>query len=259
MLYWVKRLAGIIALLTGLGLTGPAALAQSNEESPRPRRALVSGILTDRISPKDLRRWDAIKRIVFAEDLMGCPLHPTLRALWEGLEKSGHAVYIELCGTNGAISNTAGTFRIEQFDPQGVRHVAVIRLYPAIIDLACAGPEAARPNGFIPFKGLNKEERYAEVLGHELAHAVHILCDLTRARMVEEVIEETNEQFLLQGRQYGYANLKPEMLQRIIKRDLFLKELEEPAESTEMKIWSEIVFGHEMRSKKWANIMSGSH
>jgi hypothetical protein len=242
-LVWAKQFVGVIAILTGLGFVGAIARAQSDEGSMRPGRVHASGILEDRISPRDFRRWDAIKRIVFAEDFTGLPLHPTLRSLWEQLDRSGHAIYIELCCKTPGLSTTAGTFRIELFDPLGIRHVAAIRLYPATIDLASIGLAAARPNGFIPFKGLTREERYAEVLGHELAHAVHILSDLTRARMVEEMIEQTNDEFLLQSRRYGYANLNPEILQRIERRDLLLRELEEPAERMERMIWSEIVAG----------------
>ena len=40
------------------------------------------------------------------------------------------------------------------------RRVAIVR----------GGSSAA--NGFIPFEGLSQKERYAEVLGHELVHAV---------------------------------------------------------------------------------------
>ena len=250
------RLAGIIILWAALCFVESTARAQTVESSPPPGGAGASGILIERISPKEYQRWEAIKRIVFAEDARGRPLHPTLQSLWGQLDQSGHTVYIELCSTGNAISSLAGAFRIEQLDPLGSRHVAVIRLYPAVIDIACVGPAAARANGFIPFKGLTREERYAEVLGHELAHAVDILNDLTRARRVVEVIEQTNEQFLAQGRQYGYANLKPEMLERIIKRDQLLKELEEPVEAIEMVIWSEIVSNHDPKVRKWVTALS---
>jgi hypothetical protein len=242
-LVWAKQLAGMLALLTGLSYACVIARAQSDEGSMRPGRALASGILEDRISPKDFRHWDAIKRIVFAEDIMGSPIHPTLRSLWEQLNESGHAVHIELHCRNRRFSNTAGSFSIELFDPLGIRHVAVIHLYPPNIDLASVGPANARHNGFIPFLGLTRVERYAEVLGHEMAHAVHILSDLTRARMVEEMIQQTNEEFLWQGRVYGYANIKPEMQERIVRRDLLLRELEAPAETIEMMVWGEIVLG----------------
>jgi hypothetical protein len=58
-----------------------------------------------------------------------------LRDLWEKIEHSGHAVYIEMRSPNHVVSTIAGAFRIEQFDPQGIRHVAVIMLNPATIDI----------------------------------------------------------------------------------------------------------------------------
>jgi hypothetical protein len=230
-----------------LGLAEYAARAQ---ESAQLNRAPATNIITDRLTSKDLRRWKAIKRIVFAEDIEGQPLHPTLRRLWDQLERSGHVIYIEMRGTGHAISNTAGVFHIERLDPEGVKHVAVIRLYPEIIDRAYVGPTTARIDGFIPFQGLDKEERYVEVLGHELAHAVHILSDLSRARVVKEVIQETNELFLSYGRRHGYANIGSELQQRIAIRDALLKELEEPAEVAEMSIWKEILWSREARSRK---------
>jgi hypothetical protein len=196
-----------------------------------------------------MQRWHAIRRIVFAEDARGQPIHPILRNLWEKIENSGHAVYIEMRASSFSISPTAGSFRIERFDPQGTRHVAVIMLNPASIDLAYVGLDVARSNRFIPFLGLDKEERYAEVLGHELAHAVYILSDLTRARMVEESIQQTNKLFLSHIREYGYRYIKPEILHRIVRRDILLQELEEQAEAVEELVWRELISGHQSSIK----------
>jgi hypothetical protein len=245
----VKLFAGIIVLLILLNSLGSIVWGQCGEVSTRPRRALPSGIIATRMSRKDMERWHAIKRIVFAEDARGQPIHPTLRDLWEKLDKSGHAVYIEMSSPSFPISITAGSFRIERFDPQGIRHVAVIMLNPASIDVAYVGPDAARPNRFIPFLGLNKEERYAEVLGHELAHAVYILSDLTRARMVEELIQQTNNLFLLHIRQFGNRYIKPEMRHRIVRRDTLLQELEEQAEAVEELVWRELIGGQWSRRR----------
>jgi hypothetical protein len=239
----VKLFAGIIVLFILLDSRESIAWGQCGEVSTRPRRALPSGIITTRMSRKDMQRWHAIKRIVFAEDARGRPIHPTLRDLWEEIENSGHAVHIEMESPSFPVSTTAGSFRIERFDPQGIRHVAVIMLNPASIDLAYVEPDAARPDRFIPFLGLSKEERYAEVLGHELAHAVYILSDLTRARMVEESIQQTNKLFLLHIRQYGNRYIKPEMRYRIVRRDILLQELEEQAEAVEELVWRELIGG----------------
>ena len=244
---WIERFAGIIVLLMLPGLAESASRAQDPAQL---NRAPATNIITDRLTSKDLRRWNAIKRIIFAEDIEGQPLHPTLLSLWDQLERSGHVIYIEMRGTGHAISNTAGVFHIERFDPEGVKHVAVIRLYPEIIDRAYVGPTAARSDGFIPFQGLDKEDRYVEVFGHELAHAVHILSDPARARVVKEVVQETNELFLSYGRRHGYANIGSEMRQRIAIRDALLKELEEPAEAAEMLVWKEILWSREARNRK---------
>lgn len=247
---WVKQFARVITLLILFGSAESTARAQSEVTATRPRRAMDCGIITDRLTNKDLQRWNEIKRIVFAEDTDGEPLHPTLHRLWEKLERSGHIIYIEMRGMGRAVSNTAGVFHIERLDPEGVRHVAVIRLCPDTIDRAYVGPNAARAEGFIPFLGLSKEERYAEVLGHEMAHAVHILCDLTRARMVEELVQRTNEMFLSYGRRNGYSKIEPEMQRRIDIRDALLKELEEPAEAAELLVWREIASSRLARKKK---------
>lgn len=251
------RFAGIIALTALFGLVESVAGALSDEEtqlasvlSARPNRASATNIITDRLTNKDLRRWEAIKRIVFAKDIEGQPLHPTLRGLWEQLERSGHVIYIEMRGMGRAISNTAGAFHIERLDPEGVRHVAAIRLYPETIDRAYVSPTSDAPESFIPFQGLSREERYAEVLGHELAHAVDILSDPTRARLVVELVQQTNELFLLHGAGRGYAHVGPEMMKRIARRDAFLKELEEPAEAAEMLVWKEIRRSREARRGK---------
>jgi DNA-binding ferritin-like protein (Dps family) len=237
---------------------GSVVRAQSDDSSLQEKSAHAQGIRTDRIPPKKYKRWESIKRFVFAEDGTGWPLHPMLQSLWEQLDRSGHTVYIILCDRANNYSNIAGDFQIERFDPLGINHVALIRLYPAVIDNACIGPASARSNGFIPFSGLNKEERYAEVLGHELAHAVHILSDLSRSRMLVEEIEQTNKQFLSQGRQYGYANLTPEILQRIVRRDQILKEFEAAAEEIEMIIWKEIVVSQEMKGRKLMTALTKS-
>src|SRR5687767_8818182 len=92
---------------------GPGGGARA-QDAARLDSAIAKNIITDRLSSKDLRRWEAIKRIVFAEDIEGQPLHPTLRGLWDRLERSGHTIYIEMRGMGRAISNTAGVFHIER-------------------------------------------------------------------------------------------------------------------------------------------------
>src|SRR5262245_59841063 len=122
-----------------------------------------SGLITSRLSFKELDRWKTIERIAFAEDARRQPLHPTLRNLWQWIETSGHAVFVEIMRTTRASTCTAGSFVIERFDPKGEKHIAVIKLNLSSIDQAYVGPESARENGFIPFDGLTKQERNVEV------------------------------------------------------------------------------------------------
>lgn len=220
---------------------------QSRKSAGATKRANFSGLITSRLSIKELEHWKEIERIVFAEDAERRPLHPTLRNLWERVETSGHAVFIEIASSARTATCTAGTFVIERFDPKGEKHVGAIRLNLSSIDQAAVGPSAARENGFIPFQGLSKKERYVEVLGHELAHAVYILTDLERAGKVEEMVEKTNE-ILLSWRQNRTGNsLAPEINRRLSRRDALLKDLEEQAEEMEYIIWQELVAGKRAR------------
>jgi hypothetical protein len=221
---------------------------QSRKFEGAQKRADFSGLITSRLSIKELEHWKEIERLVFAEDAYRRPLYPTLRHLWELIETSGHAVFIEIASSTRTTSCTAGSFALERFDPKGEKHVGAIRLNLSSIDRAAVGPNAARDNGFIPFQGLSKKERYVEVLGHELAHAVHILTDLDRAGTVEEMIEKTNE-ILLSWRQNRTGNsLGPEINRRLSRRDALLKRLEEQAEEMEYIVWQELMAGK--RSKR---------
>lgn len=221
---------------------------QSQKLKGAPRQADFSGLITSRLSTKELERWKEIERIVTASDANKRPLHPTLRDLWKWVETSGHAVFVEIALSTKASSCTAGSFAIERFDPKGAKHIAAIRLNLSSIDRAYIGPSSARDNGFIPFEGLSKEERYAEVLGHELAHAVHILADLERARMVEEMVEKTNELLLSRRPNRKVNPLAPEMNQRLSRRDALLKDLEEQAEKMEYIVWQELIASKPIRA-----------
>ena len=202
--------------------------------------AKPTGLITTRLSSKELEKWKAIEHVVFAEDTNYQPMHPTLVGLWEWVETSGHTVYVEFSRPGSVSTCTAGNFSIEQFDPQGERHVAVIQLSLININQAYVGPDTRRGDGLVPFLGLDREERYAEVLGHELAHAVHILTNLERARRVEEDIQQTNQMLLSQHRRFTGLGLALDMKRRLFKRDAFLRELEYQAEAMEKTVWGEL-------------------
>lgn len=211
----------------------------------------LTGFVTDRLSASEQEKWKAIEQIVFAENKDKQPLHPTLRNLWQWIETSGHTVFIEIIKLPSVNNCTAGLFTVERFDPLGEHHIAVIKLNLTSINLAYVGPEAKKPNGFIPFKGLGKEERYAEVLGHELAHAVHILTNLERARLVEDLVQQTNQLLLARfSKKFrGHRMTAAELSRRISRRDELLKLLEEQAEEIEKVVWQELVAGKSLNSK----------
>ena len=109
-------------------------------------------------------------------------------------------------------------------------------------------PLAARPNGFIPFDKLQKEERYLEVLGHELAHIKYVLASLLRAYLVNELIENTNDLLLEQTRVKSRIALAREMKARISQRDTLLQELEAQAQEVEEEVWQELRDGKKPRA-----------
>lgn len=212
----------------------------------------ATGIITTRLSTKEIEKWKAIEQIVFAEDVNHQLLHPTLVGLWQWIETSGHTVYIEFSRQGDISTCTAGNFTIEKFDPLGVQHIAVIRLSLININQAYIGPDTRRRDGLIPFLGLDREERYTEVLGHELAHAIHILTNLDRAQKVEEDIQQTNQILLSQHRRIAGMGIALDLKRRLSKRDAFLRELEAQAEAMEKTVWRELT-KHKPESRKLLN------
>lgn len=208
-----------------------------------------TGLVTDRLSVKEKVVWQRIERIVFAEDSAHQPLHPTLRNLWQWIETSGHTVYVEIVNLKITKACTAGEFIIERFDPLGEQHIAIIQLNLSSINQAHVGVLARRPDGFIPFLGLDRQERYAEVLGHELSHAVHILTNLNRTRLVEEKVQQTNRIFLSLPDRHK-VKLAADLKLRLSQRDALLKELEDQAQAVEKKVWEEMTT-RKMRQPGW--------
>jgi hypothetical protein len=208
----------------------------------RPRR--VSGILDDRLTQKQKKKWQAMQSVVFAQNDAGDFIHPTLARLWTTLDTSGNKIFIEFPDCSSYVSGTAGTFRIEELDPEGKSHIAVIRLYLRVIDTAVVDSLYARKNGFLPFAGLERNERYVEVLGHELAHAVDILSDPVRAKQVKEVVDRTNDLLLSHIKRKELISPESDLHRRLHERDVFLEELESHAEAAEEDIWRELIAVH---------------
>lgn len=202
-----------------------------------PSMALIlTGLRTDRLSPKQLQAWNTIVEIVMAEDRDGKPLHPTLRQLWEAVDTSGHVVYVEMPRRKTYI---AGRFGITKVDPDGRSHEGILIVNLRAIDNVATGPGSAKAGGFIPFKGLGKKERYAELLGHELAHAVWTLADPERARLVMPLQSE-NERVMRHAIDNGPDD---ELRKRIQELERLSRTLEESAEAAEVAIWQELRAG----------------
>ncbi len=199
------------------------------------------GFNTSRLSKNDLIKWKAIEKIATQKGLNEEALFPTLNSLWQWAAKSDHTIMIEIIKSPEFHSNSAGSLSIESFDPACQSHTVTLRLFLGNIDNALIAPAAARKNGFIAFQFLKKEQRYAEVLGHELSHARFILKNSLRARMVNELVEVTNESILVNAHENTPGSSTPFLRDRISQRDTLLKELEAEAEANEEIIWQELV------------------
>jgi hypothetical protein len=135
---------------------------------------------------------------------------------------------------------TAGKFLIEWVDPQAARHIGVIRLCLANIDRRAPGGDGTRAIGFVRLAGLRKTERYAEVLGHELAHAAYDFATRERALVVQERVEAVSAQFVARRAENGNEPLDPALQQALEERDALLEKLEAHADSIELLVWREL-------------------
>lgn len=222
----------------------PDAAAQERIPTPahlsEPAVETAPGIRTDRLSPRQLRVWETIKRIVFAKDASGRFSHPKLHGLWQWLETSGHVVYMELPDPKDRCDHQAGKFHVEKADPEGERHIAVIRLCLPVIDRARVKERARGEYGFIHYEGLAKEERYAEALGHELAHAVWTLSDRNHSRLIEAVDTEV-EEYYSRRREVAKGVARDEQARQHLGRiKSLIGEIEAPADTAEAEIWQEL-------------------
>ena len=196
-----------------------------------------TGIRLDRLSPEHRKIWEAIKQSIVSENADGTPLHPKLRSLFEQLQTSAHTIYLEFDDSN-ACRYVVGQFLIERLDPVG-GNVAVVRLYVRNIEHASTDPLPNSKDGFVPLAGLKKIDRYAEVLGHEMAHVVDILFNQERANLVDNFLKE-RDRALEQRVDSKTKKIAPEVEWVLRQRDAFLNELEKPALIAEEQIWREL-------------------
>jgi len=196
-----------------------------------------SGFRTDRLTPKQLRIWGEIEKIALAADKTGRLLHPKLHGLWQRIQASDHAVFIEMTEHQAPTSSGAKT-TLEKTDPDGNRQVVVIWMQLWAIDKALADRVVHRPDGLTPYFKLEKYERYAEALGHELAHAVLMLESPGYSYLCSEYRSESAELLALLGQGRGAAD--KEIMQRRQRLQSLADRIEKPAEAAELEIWREL-------------------
>ena len=192
-----RSIRGIELLMAILTTT----MVDSRAEQRQPGAVYISdpgveitpGVRTDRLSPRQLQAWKTIERIVLAKDASGRSSHPKLHSLWQWAETSGHVIYVELPDPKGRCDHQGEDSGSRRPISKDRRHIAVIRLCLPVIDGALVRKRTRNMDGFIQYEGLSKEQRYAEALGHELAHAVWILGDRSHARLIEALDREVEE------------------------------------------------------------------
>ncbi len=240
--------SGIAACTLMAGLLLTTALAEAQQEfgagisdAAVITRTAAGGIRADRLSPGQLRIWRRIRRVIFARDANGQWLHPTLERLWRQVESCRHVIYIEIHAH--AAESLAGKFTVERIDPEGKKHVLSIHLYLSGINRASTREGARRSDGFKPFEKLNREERYAEVLGHELAHAVLTIQNPGYAALVQE---QSRLEAELVGRSAIAGKVVADVTNNLRMRrlDQLAGQVEGPANATEIEIWSELAGKH---------------
>jgi hypothetical protein len=199
-----------------------------------------SGFRTDRLTPKQLQIWGEIEKIALAADKGGRLLHPRLHGLWQRIQASGHTVFIEMMERR-APTCMGGKTTLEKTDLDGNRKVVVIWLHLWAMDKALADQVVRRSDGLTPYYRLGKYERYAEALGHELAHAVLMLENPGYAYLCSEYRSESAELLVLLGQGRGAA--EEEIMQRRHRLQSLADRIEKPAEAAELEIWSELRSG----------------
>jgi hypothetical protein len=202
--------------------------------------AASAAIRTDRLSPGQLRVWNSIRDLVFAKDGSGRLLHPRLHELWESVESSGHLVFIELGKQAENASTKAGDMAIEKVDSGDGRHIITVRLFLSTINRAYV--EKIQPleaEQFTPFAGLSRKARYAEVLGHELAHIERLLADPNYLGLYSELDRELSSYRSGRNNRNG-QNSTQEAQKHLERIELLENAVEKPAVAAEVEIWREL-------------------
>ncbi len=140
-------------------------------------------------------------------------------------------------------SNAGGRTTLEEPGRAGRPQVVLLWLHVYAIDNARINGASRRSDGLLPFYKLGRVERYAEIVGHELAHAVLMLEKPEYARLCSELRMEA-DRYLLASRRAGKdLPSEPVSRQQQVRLQAMISTIEEPAEAAELEIWRELVRG----------------
>jgi hypothetical protein len=237
-----RSILSTVAMVVTLLAMTPCTLAQPRSPEKVNVADSVGGIRTDRLTPGQRRIWKRIEQIAEAMDKAGQPLHPRLYCLWQWAKGSGHTITIDMSERRG--SQCAGKTTPGEVDPNGHPRAAGLWLHLWAIDNARVNPASPRSDGLIQFYRLGKYERYAEIVGHELAHAFLILENPEYAHLCSEMRLEA-DRYLLSRLQNSKASADDAAARQKQVRLLSInQEIEKPAEEAELEIWRELVNAH---------------
>jgi hypothetical protein len=189
-------------------------------------------ILADGLSGHQVTTLRAILAVVQAATPDGRPLHPTLHRLYREIDSSVHVVRIRISSAR-VVTGIAGRFWIESLGADG-RHEATITLNLWTIDRVLARSPGAE---IVTFEGLSRTERYARVLGHELAHAAWALGDAERARFVVEVQARSLE---VARRAQATGTVDEKNRSAVRENERLVRQLEDPALEAEAAVTAEL-------------------
>jgi hypothetical protein len=195
-------------------------------------RVAEAEIRTDGLSGRSLKTWKTIVAVIDAVGPDGQPLHPTLRRIYRELDASAHTIRILIPDTKGS-SAIAGRFRIDTLGTDG-RHETSILLNVRTIDRVLTGSPDAQ---LVTFEKLGRAERYAQVLGHEMAHAAWTLQDAGNTRLVVDVQRRSLE-LARRARTEGVEG--EGFAEAVRENERLVRSLEEPALAAEAAITGEL-------------------
>ena len=208
---------------------------------------LRSGIRTDCLTPKQIRIWEQIESIAEASDGAGRPAHPRLNSLWEWAKGNGHSVFIRMAEKRSVPTGTGGRAILMEQHHGGCRREVIVWLHLWAIDNALIDETVRRADGLIPYHSLGRYERYAEVVGHELAHAFLLLEKPEYAQRYSELNTLAAECVRLRKGGSGAGVDENLMRQYQIRLQSLIDMIEKPAETAETEIWRELASGHRRR------------